>query len=1700
MAERIDELQLLIGSDASSAIRQLGNLAGALDNAATSARKLSGATGFATHFTSALSKLSSINLNRTIDGLEKLSRLRLDNLKDKKISIDLQVNGADRADRIKYATEQAAKSVTKNADQIAKALGQEYKMNPKSIAEMTGMVREFVKEIKNGGDGSDVMKGISDHIAENARKSTADILGLRQQMTEFLQYVNNMHIAPGSNISSDAKSFWTSLGLERQLLKGQVGIDSIWQEDDFRKVAAGFVDLQETNPENMFWLLGEAVMQCRDALNGYVDSAEVFEQVQNSVKSALSGTAQAFQENFDKRMAQSRNAIPLDLDIDQARFEAKIQQAITQATSNKTYHAQPIQFDLDTKQLKQNIENTIASVDFGKLPQFADSFKQMSDAVSVMNQTNIKDTGIVQFTNAFRRLIDTDTSKFDIGAFRSIADTVKDLAGIGSVDKVLNNFVSSIARLANAGDNTTKTAYGLQRLTPELKKAVTTFNALDAIDATITSFIASIAKLATAGDKADKTAKGLANLTQAVVNFLNALSNAPAIDQNIANTIQGLGNLAAAGNNAGKAMNTALSGGGGGTGGHGIASSAVSTAVKGTVNSFKGLLNISLKLGGQGASALGNFLAKMHLIPSQATSIDRTALSFTNLLRAILPFYGIRGLFDWGKGAFEAGSAIVELENVIDTSFGHLRKGYEDISGYIYKWAQGTIDAFGVSQIAAERYAGRLMAMFNSSGFDVTEGMRDSAAKMTTDLIERAGDIASFYDMSVDEAMTKMQSGLAGMTRPLRSIGVNMSVANMQAYALSQGITTAWKEMDQATQMALRYRYILDATKYAEGDFGRTSMSAANQVRLLTLNFQQLSAVMGQGLISAIAPVLSWLNALIKRLIQAATAFRTFMWTLFGKPLQAARGTSDEMAGYLDDASDAAGGLADSAGGASDGLGSAGKAAKNLKKQLQVLPFDELNQLAKDTASAGSGGGGGAGGGGGVGGLGDLGLLDGLDTDFDMSGNKMVDAINKWAAKIRKAFLDKDWKSLGKNIANFINFGFGELYKILDWKNVGPKIYGFVRPFQETFNSLMEYIDWDLIGRTFGRGLNDIVYILRTWINGFNWRMYGTQIATGMNSMLDEWDAEAFGQLIADKFQAAWDFFGGWVKKFDFKLFGTKMKESVVAGFKEFKWGDAGESLAEFLNGISDSIISFLEGDDVAISVGTAFSTFVNNFLETFDADKAKEAMDSVKDAIGTALGEAILKINKEELKSDLVTLFSGLPWGFIGGLIGAKIGLDLVKSLIGAAFTKSILSSAMTSALGAGGGTAAATTAATGGATASAAAGASLTVGSIVGTTLAIAGITVGAIKLGQWLKKQGIGQLNTEGNKKNAAKTISEGQTKNNQGLASQGLNAAGYNTQLMTAPQSQTSTTTMKVTQDPSVPRALLTIEALKSNPVISKLLESIQSKEYKSNLRTDKAWGDSKAEKRVNAKTTNAYGTVHSNWDRWDSETIKKTTNAGPNNAYTTTHTNWDKWVSETIKKTANGGTNGAYRTTHTAWAKWVSETVKKTANGTETADFKQAKKDYDSMVEKWVPIHLDINIKNRIDRIMAEHNGTTQTLYRILYNASGGLFDNTTAFQVFGESGAEAAIPLERKSTMRRIANAIVDSGGMNGVGMNAGMAREIAQAVAPYIMSAVSDANNRPVQVNATLYTENNEVLARAVHQGQKSIDKRYNPVSQFSY
>ena len=1066
-------------------------------------------------------------------------------------------------------------------------------------------------------------------------------------------------------------------------------------------------------------------------------------------------------------------------------------------------------------------------------------------AMPKVGRINLKDTGINAYVNALRRLADVDMSKFDMSFLDEISKAMNSVGQLGNIDKSITKFVSAITRLANVGYKTKIAAVGLPALAQALEDIVKRMQGLGDISSDISIFIAALGKLASAGKNTGETAKGLFALTFAVVHFLEEVSKAPQPSADMATTIQGLGMLAVAGQNAGKAMKDFASSNN--SAWVGVFKSGFSAYVKTAVHDIGDLI-IKLKdLSLFGVKSLGSFLQRLHMLPGGTKHVNNMALSFGNLLRAVLPFYGIRGVFDWLKESFNLGSSIVELQNVIDTAFGSVINGYRDISGYIYNWSKDTIDAFGVSEIAAQRYAGKLMSMFNSSGFDATEQMRDSAAKMTTDLVERAGDIASFYDISVDEAMTKMQSALAGMTRPMRALGVNMNVANLEAFALSHGINQSWKEMDQATQMAVRYAYMLDATKYAAGDFGRTSQSAANGVRLLQLNTQQLSATLGQGLVSAIAPVIGWLNGLIKRLIQAAVAFRTFMWTLFGKPLAAVRGLVDDTAGYLDDAAGAASDLGSAGGGAADGLGSAGSAAKDLKKQLTLLPFDQLNQLAKDTDSAGSGGsGGGGGGGGGIGGLGDMGDL-GIMPDLGdaLTDSPVINAVNQWAARIREAFQKQQWSKLGYIVAEGINAGFQYIYDALDWAKLKPIIVdGFITPFQTVINSMMDGIDWNLIGKTFGRGLMDIVYTLRAWITGFKWREYGVDFAEGLNGFIDEIHPDQIGRLIADKFKAAWDFFGGWVSTFDFSGLGYSLRDGLVAFIDELDPKDMGESLGKFLNGIADTILAFLGDESVKESLASSFAEFVNGFIKELDAPKIKEALKSVSNTIFGALKQAFHEIDIMPLVGDIVTILSGLPWSFIWKSILAHATLSLGKALAGGIFSK-VLTDALVAAFTGGGGAgtvagvAAKTTttatvasatsggaAATGGATAAAGLGAG-GLGALAGVLAPLAGLAVVMRK--QVNKTGGVGQFQGQ----NLAPSYQQPK----QAPVSSGQSNTGYSPKVQTAPitpspQTQTPIsipdiianvkTTLFGQKDPSFTNLELAKSSLLQTPIVKKIM--------------------------------------------------------------------------------------------------------------------------------------------------------------------------------------------------------------------------------------------------------------------------------------
>lgn len=290
-------------------------------------------------------------------------------------------------------------------------------------------------------------------------------------------------------------------------------------------------------------------------------------------------------------------------------------------------------------------------------------------------------------------------------------------------------------------------------------------------------------------------------------------------------------------------------------------------------------------------------------------------------------------LVNFTKSSLELGSDLAEVQNVVDVTFGNMA---EDIN----EFASTAITQLGLSETSAKQYASTMGAMLKSMGLSTSQALEMSKA-----ITSLSADMASFYNLDNDTAFEKIRAGISGETEPLKALGINMSVANMEAYALSQGINKAYDSMTQSEQAMLRYNYLLSVTADAQGDFARTSNGWANQTRILTEQWNAFKATMGQAFINVLSPVVKWLNVVISKLQIAANTFKSFIEQVTGNTESS--NTTASIANNLVGATDGANSLTDS-------LDSAVDSAKGVVKEVSRLQgFDEINLLSKSSDSNG---------------------------------------------------------------------------------------------------------------------------------------------------------------------------------------------------------------------------------------------------------------------------------------------------------------------------------------------------------------------------------------------------------------------------------------------------------------------------------------------------------------------------------------------------------------------------------------------------------------------------------------------------------------------------------------------------------------------------------------------------------------------------
>ena len=203
-------------------------------------------------------------------------------------------------------------------------------------------------------------------------------------------------------------------------------------------------------------------------------------------------------------------------------------------------------------------------------------------------------------------------------------------------------------------------------------------------------------------------------------------------------------------------------------------------------------------------------------------------------------------------GMFTAASDLNENLNKTEVVF-------DELSGSIQEWSKTTLQSYGIAQSSALNMISLYGDMATSMGLTT-----EQAAEMGKELVGRAGDLASFKNVSLDVAQTGLNAIFTGETESLKKFGIVMTEANLNAYALAEGFSKQYKEMDQAEKVLLRYQYVMDATSNSAGDFANTSDGAANSVRVAQESLKEAAATLGQEVIPLVLPLIQDVTTLIQ--------------------------------------------------------------------------------------------------------------------------------------------------------------------------------------------------------------------------------------------------------------------------------------------------------------------------------------------------------------------------------------------------------------------------------------------------------------------------------------------------------------------------------------------------------------------------------------------------------------------------------------------------------------------------------------------------------------------------------------------------------------------------------------------------------------------------------------------------------------------
>lgn len=209
-------------------------------------------------------------------------------------------------------------------------------------------------------------------------------------------------------------------------------------------------------------------------------------------------------------------------------------------------------------------------------------------------------------------------------------------------------------------------------------------------------------------------------------------------------------------------------------------------------------------------------------------------------LRAIFKGLSAAGV---AVGLFQAAQAASDLAESTSKATVVFGQGIDEVKAF----ASTSATSIGLSQQAALEATGTFGNLFFAMG-----STREAATQLAPQVVTLAADLASFNNLALDETLEKLRSGLVGEIEPLRSLGISFNAAQVEAKAMELGLADANGTVSEGAKLQARWALILEQSTTAQGDFARTSSGLANQQRILTAEFQNAVASLGQQLLPAL--------------------------------------------------------------------------------------------------------------------------------------------------------------------------------------------------------------------------------------------------------------------------------------------------------------------------------------------------------------------------------------------------------------------------------------------------------------------------------------------------------------------------------------------------------------------------------------------------------------------------------------------------------------------------------------------------------------------------------------------------------------------------------------------------------------------------------------------------------------------------------